>query len=60
MATAKTMVARRAFVRLDGIHYTLVAEGERYAATHPVVKAHPEQFEPETTDVKRPTRRSKP
>jgi hypothetical protein len=52
-ARAKTVVAKRAFVHLDGVRYTAVQGGERLPASSPIVKAHPEQFD----GVAKPTRR---
>lgn len=53
-ARAKTVVAKRTFVHLDGTRYTAVQEGERLPASSPIVKAHPEQFEPESQPRSKP------
>ena len=53
MAGAKTVVATTAFAAEVGGQEVLVRVGERFASTHPVVKAHPSWFKPEDDDVKR-------
>jgi hypothetical protein len=60
MAAAKVMVAVTPFSGEAGGEQHLVHEGERFVSTHPLVRKHPELFEPEEADVKRPRRGSKP
>ena len=57
--TAKTVVATTAFAAEVGGQEVLVRTGERYVATHPVVKRYAGWFKAEDTDIKRPTRGSK-
>jgi hypothetical protein len=55
---AKTVVATTHFSYADGDKEVHVHAGERFASTHPAVKRYGDWFEPDDTDVKRPTRRS--
>lgn len=56
MPAAKTVVAAENFSYADGDTEVFVHMGERFTTTHPAVKRYPQQFKPETADVKRPTR----
>jgi hypothetical protein len=60
MAAAKTMRATTSSAATVNGYEVLVQQGQRYASTHPVVRAHAGFFEAEDADVQRPatTRRT--
>jgi hypothetical protein len=54
-ARVKVMVATETFAYEDDNGDGIVHAGQRFASTHPAVKAYPDSFQPEGSDVEQAT-----